>query len=75
MVPSTVPGTGGAQVAPGAEAVGQAQIVSSFGEAFTLAGLFGAADAGAFGDADAEVEMQTDTPDAMDAPEEMDEDG
>ena len=49
LVPSTVPGTDGAQVAPGAEAVGQAQIVESFAPAFTLDGLFGAADAGAFG--------------------------
>ncbi|KAG6892210.1 hypothetical protein C0992_001466, partial [Termitomyces sp. T32_za158] len=35
-------------IAPGAENVGQAQIVSSFSKPFELMGLFGAADAGAF---------------------------
>ena len=36
-------------IAPGAEAVGQAQIVSVFSKPFELEGLFTAADAGAFG--------------------------
>ncbi len=44
------------QIAPGAEAVGQAQILTEFSKPFTLPGLdsaalFGVADAGAFGDA------------------------
>ncbi|KAI0820870.1 P-loop containing nucleoside triphosphate hydrolase protein [Trametes gibbosa] len=70
LVPSTVPG-GGNQVAPGAEGVGQAQIVTEFAKPFTLDGLFGAADAGAFG-GDAEM---ADEPADEDVPEEMDEDG
>ncbi|KAH9946725.1 hypothetical protein B0H21DRAFT_742131 [Amylocystis lapponica] len=48
-VPSTVPGTGAQIVAPGAENVGQAQILNEFSKPFTLEGLFGVADAGAFG--------------------------
>lgn len=39
-------------VAPGAETVGQAQILNELGKPFELAGLFGAADAGAFGGVD-----------------------
>jgi len=35
-------------IAPGAENVGNAQILSEFSQPFTLEGLFGAADAGAF---------------------------
>ena len=35
-------------VAPGAKTVGQAQILTEFSKPFELAGLFGAADAGAF---------------------------
>ena len=60
-------------MAPGAENVGQAQIVSEYAKAFSLEGLFGAADAGAFGD--------TPAPDAMELEreeevvDEMDEDG
>jgi nuclear GTP-binding protein len=38
-------------IAPGAENVGQAQIVSEFSKPFELEGLFGAADASAFGNA------------------------
>ena len=79
LVPSTVPGTGGEQVAPGAEAVGQAQILTEFSKPFQLEGLFGQADAGAFGGAGgagegADAEMEDD-PDAFvpDA-ESMDED-
>jgi nuclear GTP-binding protein len=37
-------------IAPGAENVGHAQIVKELGKPFELAGLFGAADAGVFGD-------------------------
>lgn len=36
-------------IAPGAENVGQAQILNSFSKPFELDGLFNAADAGAFG--------------------------
>ncbi|KAF9232232.1 P-loop containing nucleoside triphosphate hydrolase protein [Melanogaster broomeanus] len=60
-IPSTVPNTGGS-VAPGAETVGQAQILTEFSKPFELAGLFGAADAGAFGDASVqEVTMEDDS--------------
>jgi nuclear GTP-binding protein len=41
--------TGAPTVALGAENVGQAQILSEFSKPFELEGLFGAADAGAFG--------------------------
>src|SRR4051794_38312240 len=47
-IPALVP-------APGAERVGEAQIVAELGKPFELAGLFGAADSGAFGDGDAAV--------------------
>jgi len=63
-IPSTIPSTGGgiATVAPGAETVGQAQILTEFSKPFELAGLFGAADAGAFGDAPVqEVTMEDDS--------------
>ena len=78
LVPSTVPG-GSNEVAPGAETVGQAQILTEFSKPFQLEGLFGQADAGAFGGAGAgegaDAEMEDD-PDAFvpDA-ESMDEDG
>ena len=36
-------------IAPGAEMVGQSKIVDAFSKPFELAGLFNAADAGAFG--------------------------
>ncbi|OSD02264.1 P-loop containing nucleoside triphosphate hydrolase protein [Trametes coccinea BRFM310] len=75
LVPSTVPGSSGAQVAPGAENVGQAQIVTEFAKPFMLDGLFGAADAGAFGGEGADAEMADDPVDAEDAVESMDEDG
>ncbi|ESK89938.1 hypothetical protein Moror_786 [Moniliophthora roreri MCA 2997] len=57
--PSSMPSTIQTQnsevtIAPGAENVGQAQIVTSFSKPFKLEGLFGAADAGAFG---GDVEM------------------
>jgi nuclear GTP-binding protein len=54
-VPSVVPNTGASVVAPGAETVGQAQILNELSKPFELAGLFGAADAGAFGSADEEM--------------------
>ncbi|KAI0327889.1 P-loop containing nucleoside triphosphate hydrolase protein [Cubamyces sp. BRFM 1775] len=74
LVPSTVPGSSN-QIAPGAENVGQAQIVTEFAKPFTLDGLFGAADAGAFGgDAPADAEMAIEA-DGEDAVESMDEDG
>ncbi|TRM66534.1 P-loop containing nucleoside triphosphate hydrolase protein [Schizophyllum amplum] len=46
QIPSLVPGT--TDIAPGAENVGNAQIVTQFAQPFVLDGLFGAADAGAF---------------------------
>lgn len=61
-------------VAPGAETVGQAQILTELGKPFELAGLFGAADAGAFGDGDVDAEM-VDDGFVPDAEEPMDEDG
>lgn len=52
-IPSTIPNPYGASgipiIAPGAENVGHAQILNSFSKPFVLDGLFGAADAGAFG--------------------------
>ena len=76
LVPSTVPGTEGAQVAPGAENVGQAQIVSEFAPTFTLAGWFGAADEGAFGESvDEEMQSEMELADTPEAGESMDEDG
>ncbi|KIK95872.1 hypothetical protein PAXRUDRAFT_349936 [Paxillus rubicundulus Ve08.2h10] len=63
-IPSTIPNSGGGitTVAPGAETVGQAQILTEFSKPFELAGLFGAADAGAFGDAPIqEVTMEDDS--------------
>ena len=61
MIPSTIPSTAGgsATVAPGAETVGQSQILTEFSKPFELAGLFGAADEGAF--ASEEVTMADDT--------------
>ncbi|KAH0587814.1 hypothetical protein H2248_006573 [Termitomyces sp. 'cryptogamus'] len=54
LIPSVVPTNSNSSaapvIAPGAENVGQAQIVSSFSKPFELAGLFGTADAGAFSD-------------------------
>lgn len=40
--------TGTSTIAPGAEQVGQAQILTTFSKPFELNGLFSAADAGAF---------------------------
>jgi len=47
-VPSTRNGDSAPTIAPGAENVGQAQILTAFSKPFELEGLFGAADAGAF---------------------------
>lgn len=60
-------------VAPGAETVGQAQILSELGKPFELAGLFGAADVGAFGGVD--EEMVDGEEGAQEEPDLMDEDG
>jgi nuclear GTP-binding protein len=65
--------TGASVVAPGAETVGQAQILNELGKPFELAGLFGAADAGAFGGAD--EDMADGEGIAQEDPELMDEDG
>ena len=76
LVPSTVPGTGGAQIAPGAENIGQAQILTEMSAPFQLEGLFGQADAGAFGGGGDDAVMEDDA-DAFipDGAESMDEDG
>ncbi|KAG5634932.1 hypothetical protein H0H81_000298 [Sphagnurus paluster] len=66
LIPSVVPSSlGGSSsnapvIAPGAENVGQAQILSSFSKPFELEGLFGAADAGAFGGGTGDVAMDAD---------------
>ncbi len=68
-------------IAPGAENVGQAQIVAEFSKPFMLEGFFGVADAGAFGGgsqgadaemADGEMRMGEAEEDGV---ESMDEDG
>ncbi|KAE9401184.1 P-loop containing nucleoside triphosphate hydrolase protein [Gymnopus androsaceus JB14] len=60
-IPSTIPAAPGPSseqvIAPGAENVGQAQILSAFSKPFELEGLFGAADAGAFGSGGGDVDM------------------
>ncbi|KAJ7188338.1 P-loop containing nucleoside triphosphate hydrolase protein [Mycena filopes] len=63
QIPSTVGSGAATMIAPGAEQVGQAQILSELSAPFSLPGLFGDADAGAFG------------PDAGDVGMEPDEDG
>lgn len=57
MIPSTIQSNGETVIAPGAENVGQAQILTALSKPFTLAGLFGAADAGAFGTPAPDAEM------------------
>ncbi|KAI0783164.1 hypothetical protein C8Q75DRAFT_785156 [Abortiporus biennis] len=48
--PSSIPSSApGGIIAPGAENVGQARIITEFGKAFEVEGLFGMADQGAFG--------------------------
>ena len=58
-IPSVVPNTNTAEVviAPGAENVGQAQILGELGKPFELEGLFGSADARAFECGDEDEEM------------------
>lgn len=80
-VAATRNGEDGPVIAPGAENVGQAQILSTFSQPFTLEGLFGAVDAGVFGNRDGDdVPMGADDDgdvfwDAVEAPEAMEEDG
>jgi nuclear GTP-binding protein len=63
-------------IAPGAESVGQAQILNAYSKPFELEGLFGAADAGAFGNGADDVAMADEDGDVFwDAVEAMDEDG
>lgn len=70
-------------IAPGAENVGQAQILSEYSQPFHLEGLFGDVDAGAFGgrnDEDSAMLADDDGDVFWDAvegpyPEPMDEDG
>lgn len=57
-IPSTIRNGGDRIVAPGAENVGQAQIVTELSKPFTLDGLFGDADHNAF---DAEMEDTEDS--------------
>ncbi|KAF9264608.1 hypothetical protein L218DRAFT_958325 [Marasmius fiardii PR-910] len=58
LIPSMMEtGSSEAVIAPGAENVGQARIVTSFSKLFELAGLFGAADAKAFGENNNDVDM------------------
>ncbi|KAJ7783065.1 P-loop containing nucleoside triphosphate hydrolase protein [Mycena metata] len=74
QIPSTV-GSGAATIiAPGAEQVGQAQILSEFSAPFSLPGLFGDADAGAFGPNAGDVAMEADE-DGDVFEDAMDEDG
>lgn len=60
----------GLTIAPGAENVGQAKILTEYSKPFELEGFFGAADAGAFDD----VKMDEDGDVWFDAEEGMDED-
>ncbi|KAJ7733733.1 P-loop containing nucleoside triphosphate hydrolase protein [Mycena maculata] len=60
LIPSTVGSGATATIAPGAEQVGQAQILSSFSAPFSLPGLFNDADAGAFGTDTGDVAMDAD---------------
>ncbi|KZT65722.1 P-loop containing nucleoside triphosphate hydrolase protein [Daedalea quercina L-15889] len=73
LIPSTVVDGGERIVAPGAENVGQAQIVTEFARPFTLDGLFGAADAGAFGGDPGPDAMELEPEEEV--IDEMDEDG
>ncbi|KAJ8517896.1 hypothetical protein ONZ45_g4991 [Pleurotus djamor] len=75
LIPSVVASSSSAapSIAPGAESVGQAKILTSFSKPFELEGLFGAADAGAFGGA-TDINMDEDGDVFFDAEEGMDED-
>ena len=81
LVPATRNNDEAPVIAPGAENVGQAQILSEFSQPFTLDGLFGAADGGVFGSrANDDVPMGADEDgdvfwDAVEGSEPMDEDG
>lgn len=57
-IPSTIRSGGDRVIAPGAENVGQAQIVTELSKPFTLGGLFGDADQNAF---DTEMENTEDS--------------
>jgi nuclear GTP-binding protein len=66
-IPSTIRSGGDRVIAPGAENVGQAQIVTELSKPFTLDGLFGDADYSAFdtttGDAeDSAMAVEQDEP-------------
>ena len=70
-IPSTARSGGDRIIAPGAENVGQAQIVSELSKPFTLDGLFGDADHNAF---DAEMEDTQDFGTSMKQEEPMEDD-
>lgn len=82
-VAATRNGENGPIIAPGAEAVGQAQILTELSKPFQLEGLFGAADAGAFGGrgTDGDIPMGEEDGedevfwDAVETPEAMEDDG
>ncbi|KAK7057290.1 Proteophosphoglycan ppg4 [Favolaschia claudopus] len=59
-IPSTIGSGATVAIAPGAEQVGQAQILSEFSAPFSLPGLFDTADAGAFGPSAGDVAMEPD---------------
>ena len=74
-IPSTARSGGDRIIAPGAESVGQAQIVSELSKPFTLDGLFGDADHNAFdaemeGTGDFSMRVGQEEPMEDDAPEE-----
>ncbi|THH31687.1 hypothetical protein EUX98_g2494 [Antrodiella citrinella] len=56
-IPTTVSTAEGAVIAPGAENVGQARIITEYSKPFEVEGLFSIADQGAFGGGEAEEEM------------------
>jgi len=70
-IPSTVRSGGDRIIAPGAENVGQAQIVTELSKPFTLDGLFGVADHNAF---DGEMEDIEDSGMRMELEEPMEDD-
>ena len=66
-IPSTVRNGGDRAIAPGAENVGQAQIITELSKPFTLDGLFGDADHNAFdiemeGTEDLDVKVEREEP-------------
>jgi nuclear GTP-binding protein len=65
-VPPTVHPSSMPSATTGAETVGQAQILNSFSKPFELAGLFGTADAGAFGENPSMQEVAMDDGEAND---------